>query len=185
MPKRVCPPPTFRSSGAAKRWNISPAITARSMWTKAAPISVKDALGRHQPIDRRGREQGERAAAGRRRANHASVPAHLSKARRKSPATRCRSCCGARASHPDEFTNRGWATEEKKVFHLVDPLEFARDWQGKHKRRLTSDLDQALVLDWRLLRRQRHQRVGHAEERELQAACRAEEPARMAEQARL
>jgi putative DNA methylase len=47
---------------------------------------------------------------------------------------------------PDEFTNRGWASEEKKVFHLVDPLEFARDWQGRHKRRLTVDLDQALVL---------------------------------------
>lgn len=47
---------------------------------------------------------------------------------------------------PDEFTNRGWASEEKKVFHLADPLTFARDWQGRHKRRLTADLDQALVL---------------------------------------
>lgn len=47
---------------------------------------------------------------------------------------------------PDEFTNRGWASEEKKVFHLADPLDFARDWQGKHRRRLTADLDQALVL---------------------------------------
>ena len=47
---------------------------------------------------------------------------------------------------PDEFTNRGWATEQKKVFYFVDPLEFARDWQGRHKRRLTADLDQALVL---------------------------------------
>ena len=47
---------------------------------------------------------------------------------------------------PDEFTNRGWATEQKKVFYLVDPLEFARDWQGRHKRRLTADLDQAFVL---------------------------------------
>jgi putative DNA methylase len=47
---------------------------------------------------------------------------------------------------PDEFTSRGWATEEKKVFHLADPLVFARDWQGKHRRRLTADLDQALVL---------------------------------------
>ena len=47
---------------------------------------------------------------------------------------------------PDEFTNRGWANEEKKVFHLVDPLAYARDWQGRHKRKLTSDLDQALVL---------------------------------------
>jgi putative DNA methylase len=47
---------------------------------------------------------------------------------------------------PDEFTGRGWAFEEKKVFHFVDPLIFAQDWQGKHKRRLTSDFDQALVL---------------------------------------
>lgn len=47
---------------------------------------------------------------------------------------------------PDEFTNRGWASEEKKVFHLADPLVFARDWQGRHRRRLTADLDQALVL---------------------------------------
>jgi putative DNA methylase len=47
---------------------------------------------------------------------------------------------------PDEFTNRGWASEQKKVFQLVNPLEFARDWQGRHKRRLTADLDQALVL---------------------------------------
>jgi hypothetical protein len=47
---------------------------------------------------------------------------------------------------PDEFTSRGWASEEKKVFHLADPLDFARDWQGKHRRRLTADLDQALVL---------------------------------------
>lgn len=47
---------------------------------------------------------------------------------------------------PDEFTSRGWASEEKKVFHLANPLDFARDWQGKHRRRLTADLDQALVL---------------------------------------
>lgn len=47
---------------------------------------------------------------------------------------------------PDEFTNRGWANEERKVFYLADPLAFARDWQGRHKRRLTADLDQAFVL---------------------------------------
>ena len=47
---------------------------------------------------------------------------------------------------PDEFEQRGWCTEKNKVFTLVNPLEFARDWHGKHKRRLTSDLDQALVL---------------------------------------
>ena len=47
---------------------------------------------------------------------------------------------------PDEFVQRGWCTEKNKVFTLVDPLDFARDWQGKHKRKLISDLDQALVL---------------------------------------
>ena len=47
---------------------------------------------------------------------------------------------------PDEFTSKGWCNEERKVFQLVDPLDFARDWQGRHKRRLTADLDQALVL---------------------------------------
>ena len=47
---------------------------------------------------------------------------------------------------PDAFTSKGWCKEEHKVFHLVDPLDFARDWQGRHKRSLTADLDQALVL---------------------------------------
>jgi adenine-specific DNA methylase len=47
---------------------------------------------------------------------------------------------------PDEFVQRGWCTEKSKIFTRVNTLEFARDWSGKHKRRLTSDLDQALVL---------------------------------------
>jgi putative DNA methylase len=49
-------------------------------------------------------------------------------------------------SAPDEFEQRGWCSEKNKIFTLVEPLDFARDWQGKHKRKLTSDLDQALVL---------------------------------------
>ncbi len=47
---------------------------------------------------------------------------------------------------PDEFEQRGWCSEKKKVFTLVSPLDFARDWQGRHRRKLTADLDQALVL---------------------------------------
>lgn len=47
---------------------------------------------------------------------------------------------------PDDFVQRGWCSEVKKVFTRTTPLDFARDWSGKHKRRLTSDLDQALVL---------------------------------------
>jgi putative DNA methylase len=47
---------------------------------------------------------------------------------------------------PDEFVQRGWCNEKSKIFTVVDPLDFARDWHGKHKHKLTSDLDQALVL---------------------------------------
>ena len=47
---------------------------------------------------------------------------------------------------PDDFGQRGWCAEKSKVFTRVNPLDFAREWSGKHKRRLTSDLDQALVL---------------------------------------
>jgi len=47
---------------------------------------------------------------------------------------------------PDEFVHRGWCTEKNKIFTRTNPLDFAREWSGKHRRRLTSDLDQALVL---------------------------------------
>ncbi|QOK90518.1 DUF1156 domain-containing protein [Ralstonia pseudosolanacearum] len=47
---------------------------------------------------------------------------------------------------PDEFVDRGWCLEKSKIFTRVNPLDFAREWSGRHKRRLTSDLDQALVL---------------------------------------
>lgn len=47
---------------------------------------------------------------------------------------------------PDEFVQRGWCTERNKVFTRIDPLGFAQEWSGKHRRRLTSDLDQALML---------------------------------------
>jgi hypothetical protein len=47
---------------------------------------------------------------------------------------------------PDDFEQRGWCSEVKKVVTRTNPLDFARDWSGKHKRKLTSDLDQALVL---------------------------------------
>jgi len=46
----------------------------------------------------------------------------------------------------DDFEQRGWCAEKSKVFTRVNPLDFAREWTGRHRRRLTSDLDQALVL---------------------------------------
>lgn len=47
---------------------------------------------------------------------------------------------------PDDFVQRGWCSEKRKIFTIAEPLDFARDWQGKHRRKLTADLDQALVL---------------------------------------
>lgn len=47
---------------------------------------------------------------------------------------------------PDEFVQRGWCVEKNKVFTRTDALDFAREWSGKHRHKLTSDLDQALVL---------------------------------------
>jgi hypothetical protein len=47
---------------------------------------------------------------------------------------------------PDDFQNRGWCQEQSKIFTMVQPLDFAEAWYGKHRRRLTADLDQALVL---------------------------------------
>lgn len=47
---------------------------------------------------------------------------------------------------PDEFVQRGWCAEKNKVFTRMNPLDFAREWSGKHRRNLKSDLDQALVL---------------------------------------
>ena len=47
---------------------------------------------------------------------------------------------------PDEFVGRQWCEERSKIYYPVEPLAFARDWQGKHKIKLNSDLDQALVL---------------------------------------
>jgi putative DNA methylase len=49
-------------------------------------------------------------------------------------------------SGPDEFETRGWCRETAKVYHLNPPLEIARAWHNRHKRKLESDYDQAMVL---------------------------------------
>jgi hypothetical protein len=47
---------------------------------------------------------------------------------------------------PDEFVSRNWCEEKSKVYYPVEPLVFALLYKGKSKTKLTSDLDQALVL---------------------------------------
>ncbi|WP_437999829.1 hypothetical protein WMF26_07975 [Sorangium sp. So ce185] len=47
---------------------------------------------------------------------------------------------------PSDFEARGWCSEDKKTYYLTSPLDIARAWQGKHRRGMTSDYDQAAFL---------------------------------------
>jgi putative DNA methylase len=47
---------------------------------------------------------------------------------------------------PNELEDRGWCREDKKVFRLVTPLEIARSWQGKPRKNMRADYDQAMYL---------------------------------------
>ncbi|MCY0853070.1 hypothetical protein [Cupriavidus sp. D39] len=47
---------------------------------------------------------------------------------------------------PSMFEAYGWCAEEKKIYHLCDPLEFAKGWRGKHRKGMSRDLDQTLFL---------------------------------------
>ena len=49
-------------------------------------------------------------------------------------------------SSPADFEERGWCRREKRVYHLVPPLEIARGWIGKHRGGMVSDYDQAVFL---------------------------------------
>src|SRR5208283_4570267 len=47
---------------------------------------------------------------------------------------------------PEDFEKRGWCRELRKEFYLVDPLEWARNFIGVPRQRLSRDLDQTLFL---------------------------------------
>lgn len=47
---------------------------------------------------------------------------------------------------PADFEKKGWCKEEKKVFHLVNPLDWARQFKGVNRKVLSRDLDQTLFL---------------------------------------
>ena len=65
---------------------------------------------------------------------------------------------------PDEFVQRGWCAEKNKIFTSYDPLEFAREWSGKPPSPPDLRSGSGAGADRRVLRWQRHQRVGHVEE---------------------
>jgi hypothetical protein len=45
-----------------------------------------------------------------------------------------------------DFEKKGWCVEEKKVFHFVNPLDWARSFKGANRSKLSRDLDQTLFL---------------------------------------
>ena len=47
---------------------------------------------------------------------------------------------------PSEFLERGWCSEEKKVFTVADPQEWANQWKGKHRKGMSRDFDQTYFL---------------------------------------
>lgn len=47
---------------------------------------------------------------------------------------------------PSDFEQRGWCVEKSKVFHLCDPLEWAKEWKGVSRNRMARDFDQAWFL---------------------------------------
>lgn len=47
---------------------------------------------------------------------------------------------------PSDFIDRGWCIEKDKIFYLRSPVEIAQEWQGKYRRGMTSDYDQAAFL---------------------------------------
>lgn len=49
-------------------------------------------------------------------------------------------------SATSDFIERGWVSEQKKVFYLTPPLELAQGWINKHRKGLQSDYDQAMFL---------------------------------------
>ena len=47
---------------------------------------------------------------------------------------------------PGDFEERGWCRSEKRIYHLVPPVEIAQGWAGRHRRGMLSDYDQAAFL---------------------------------------
>jgi putative DNA methylase len=47
---------------------------------------------------------------------------------------------------PSEFLERGWCNEEKKIFTIRHPLEWAKHWKGKHRKGMSRDFDQSYFL---------------------------------------
>ena len=165
-PRTVC---RRRPPGHQARQGAGVLLTAlrQGLCRRGASDLGQGRAGRHQSAHRRGGRRGQGTAAGHCRADHAPVPAHL---RRRDRVARDQMQKFLRGSGiaPDEFENAAGAgrrTRSSPGRSARIRARLARQAQAQTDLRLGS----GLVPDRRVLRRQRHQRRGHAEERELQA----------------
>lgn len=47
---------------------------------------------------------------------------------------------------PTEFLERGWCSEARKVFTITPPLEWAQQWKGQSRKKMSRDFDQTYFL---------------------------------------
>lgn len=47
---------------------------------------------------------------------------------------------------PSEFLERGWCCEDRKIFTITPPLEWAQQWKGKARKGMSRDFDQTYFL---------------------------------------
>ena len=47
---------------------------------------------------------------------------------------------------PHQFVEKGWCTKKRKDYLQVNPIEWANEWKGKHRKSMARDYDQAYFL---------------------------------------
>jgi hypothetical protein len=47
---------------------------------------------------------------------------------------------------PDEYEDRGWCHQDKKIYYFTSPKDIAQEWYGKHRQKMIHDYDQAAFL---------------------------------------
>jgi SAM-dependent methyltransferase len=107
------------------------------------PISVRDALvGIHQLLDEQGAGTGDAPPLEAEPLTRQIL--RIFSGRSELPRDQIQKFLRGTGIAPQEFVERGWCRERKRLFQLVEPLDLARSWVEKLHRTRVSDYDQAL-----------------------------------------
>ena len=110
-----------------------------------APITVREALvGINQLLD-------EESSGSSEPPPHAAEPftrmfLRLFDGRASLPRDQLQKHLRGTGTAPSDFVGRGWCFEKDKIFRITSPLEIVSEMQGKHRKGITSDYDQAAFL---------------------------------------